>query len=124
MKPIFTAARWGEPFVAVQPTIAFPPFLVERAREGKSVIKLDDPTIWQDRRGNFHVLAHNGDGPFPCGDPGPLGTAFRDGNPVLAGCSAHLYSRDGVSWTMSPVAAHNASVRFEDGSRLNGFRER
>ena len=57
-KPIFVAQRWGEPFVAVQPTVSFPRFLVERAREGGSVIKLDDPTMWVDRRGNWHVLAH------------------------------------------------------------------
>ena len=44
--------------MAVQPTVSFPRFLVERAREGGSVIKLDDPTMWVDRRGNWHVLAH------------------------------------------------------------------
>ena len=80
--------------------------------------------MWQDTRGHWHVLAHNGDGPFPCGDTGPLGTAFRDGNPNTVGCSIHLYSRDGIDWTMSPVAAHNSSVTFEDGSHVDGFRER
>jgi hypothetical protein len=91
-KPIYLARQWGEPFKGVQPTVSFPRFLVDRAAEGGSVIKLDDPAMWVDRRGYWHVIAHNGDGPFPCGDPGPLGLAFRDGNANLIGCSAHLYS--------------------------------
>ena len=132
VKPMYVAdldegGGWRDghtPFRRIQPTIRFPQYLVDRAKEGGSVIKLDDPTMWVDRRGYWHVLAHNGDGPFPCGDLGPLGLQFRDGNPNPVGCSAHLYSRDGMSWTMSPVAAHNASVAFSDGSRVDGFRER
>ena len=72
-----------------------------------------DPTLWVDPRGYWHVLAHNGDGPYPCADPGPAGLAYRDGNPYGAGCSAHLWSRDGVEWQMSAFAAHNATVLLQ-----------
>ena len=46
LKPLYIAQRWGAPFLAVQPTIAFPPALVARAKAMGEVIKLDDPTLW------------------------------------------------------------------------------
>jgi hypothetical protein len=90
LKPLFMAKKWGDPFVAITPTIHFPQYLLDRAKEANATIKLDDPTLWIDRRGYWHVLAHNGDGPFPCGDGGHIGQRYRDGNPNAVGCSAHL----------------------------------
>eukprot|EP00935_MAST-01C_sp_MAST-1C-sp1_P002604 g2604.t1 len=118
------ASQWGDKFKTLRPTIVFPDKIWQGARKANMEIRLDDPTIWMDQRGYWHALAHNGDGPFPCGHNGALGKAYRDGNPSPIGCSAHLYSRDGVTWTMSPVAAHNASVQFQDGTSIDGFRER
>eukprot|EP01047_Picozoa_sp_COSAG01_P020696 COSAG01_NODE_1183_length_11346_cov_263.800302_4_plen_204_part_00 len=87
-------------------------------------VKLDDPTLWQDSHGFFHILSHNGDGPHPCGAHGAAGLAFRDGNELPVGCSAHLYSRDALRWTMSPVAAHNASVALKGGGHRELYRQR
>jgi hypothetical protein len=82
-----------------------------------------------DENGNFHALAHNGDGPFPCGDGPALngrhyGTRYRDGNPYPIGCSAHLYSENGLDWHMSPVAASNASILLTSGVSVDLFRQR
>jgi hypothetical protein len=53
-----------------------------------------------------------------------VGLAFRDGNPLPVGCSAHLFSRDGLNWTMSAVAAHNASVALAGGGERQLYRQR
>jgi hypothetical protein len=97
---LYISADWGEGFVSHQPVINLPP-----AVERLGAIKLDDPTIWTDENDFWHILSHNGDGPAPCGDNTAVGLAFRDGNPLPVGCSAHLFSRDGLNWTMSGVDA-------------------
>ena len=35
-----------------------------------------------------------------------------------------MYSRDGLDWTLSPVAAANASIAFEGGASVDVFRQR
>jgi len=55
----------------------------------------EDPFIWRDKaNGYFHALFHT---------------------QVSGACGRHAYSMDGISWTLSPTAAYNQSVQFEDG---------
>ncbi len=50
---------------------------------------------------------------------------YRDGNPYRMGCSAHLFSKDGMLWFVSPFAAHNASLSLtKNRGVVNLFRER
>jgi hypothetical protein len=85
----------------------------------------DGPTLFIDKRGNWHVLSHNGAGLAPCGLQNATGVAFRDGNPEPIGCGVHFYSADDWHWKLSPVAAYNASVSFADGRpSANLFRQR
>lgn len=49
---------------------------------------------------------------------------YRDGNPYPIGCSAHLYSENGLDWTLSPIAASNASITFVGGASVDLFRQR
>jgi hypothetical protein len=140
---------WGDPWVEKPITLDVPPWIAALGgvkvtpqplpviyttlhiykygvsySEGVLCVKLDDPTLWQDSHGYFHVLSHNGDGPHPCGSHGAQGLAYRDGNTLPVGCSAHLYSRDGLNWTMSPVAAHNATVMLSGGGQRELYRQR
>ena len=92
---IFINQGWGTPFKAFSPHINVPKEFLARAKKAQNAVKFDDPTLWTDENGNWHVLAHNGDGPFPCGDNSLHGETFRDGNPYRMGCSAHLFSLDG-----------------------------
>lgn len=117
--PMYISESWGSGWVRKETTLEVPGWI---KRMGN--VKLDDPTLWVDRNGNWHALAHNGDGPNPCGDTGRDGLAYRDGNPLPVGCSAHLYSRDGLRWTMSPIAAHNATVALRGGGQRELFRQR
>jgi hypothetical protein len=124
--PMYINAGWGTPFVAHTTSLRVPADLYQRAVQNGSVIKLDDPTMYVDARGNWHALMHNGDGPFPCGDVwNESGAVFRDGNPYPIGCTAHIFSRDGVGWTMSPLAASNASIALDGGrGSVDLFRQR
>jgi hypothetical protein len=132
--PIFINEGWGTPFAEKPATLTIPKWLVAASLASSTPdwnqwIKLDDPTLWTDEDGHFHVLAHNGDGPFPCGD-GPqnlaahYGLRYRDGNPYPVGCTAHLYSENGLDWVMSPVAASNASILLASGVSIDLFRQR
>jgi len=61
-----------------------------------------DPTLWFDRRGNFHILYHvfNFD-PYSAHDQ-----RF----------SGHVFSSDGFNWTFSDVEPYNGTVQFVDGT--------
>jgi hypothetical protein len=131
---IYINQGWGTSWEEKPATLAIPEWLIQASIKSSvpdwnQWIKLDDPTIWTDENGYFHALAHNGDGPFPCGD-GPANNAahygkrFRDGNPYPISCSAHLYSENGLDWHMSPVAASNATITLESGASVDLFRQR
>ena len=125
INPIFINQGWGTSFVPYQPRINVPPSFLTRAKLMKNALKFDDPTLWTDENGNFHVLAHNGDGPFPAGDSSSQGSHYRDFNPYRMGCSAHIFSPDGINWNLSEFAAHNATVPLTRGrGQVNLFRER
>ena len=97
----FLAPAWNEPLVEMPFTVHYPPLAVN----GTPVEWLtEDPEIYQDIRGNWHMLTHNIQ---PC----RLGTAtpFTDGSNTGGGCGGHAFSRDGANWTYSPVVAYNSS---------------
>lgn len=87
-------------------------------------VSWEDQTLYIDARGNFHMLAHayrgdNTDYPLP----GCRKSVNTSRGMVAPGpCSSaggHGYSRDGMEWFVSPVAAYTAETEFEDGSVVN-----
>lgn len=62
--------------------------------------KWEDPFLWTDRRGNFHILSH---------------TWTPELYPFNS-ISGHAFSPDGLTWTSSPIEPYNSTVHFSDGS--------
>ena len=60
----------------------------------------EDPFMWTDHRGHFHLLSHTW-----TAQKYPLNTI-----------SAHAFSTDGVEWVSSPIEPYNSTVAFSDGS--------
>ena len=56
----------------------------------------EDPCLWQDERGHWHMLMHNMNRSEPTG--------------------MHAFSRDGHTWTRSTVFPFDAAVNFSDGT--------
>lgn len=78
----------------------------------------EDPSMWVDKRGNFHILSHNG----PRGETGAPGD-----------CGRHLFSESGLAgtWRTAPLlnaselggcAYPRAGVAFADGTTRTFYR--
>ena len=87
-------------------TMAFPPSWGANA---PSYLKNEDPYLWMDRRGNFHLLAHRYD--------------YRDGYPpnpnqtMPLHVSGHGFSTDGVAWHFNvEQQPYDALIRFHNGT--------
>jgi hypothetical protein len=66
--------------------------------------KWEDPFLWFDRRGNWHILYH-----VYCLLPY---SAHKE-------CaSGHAFSEDGLSWSFSPTEPYNGTVFFTDGTSI------
>lgn len=65
----------------------------------------EDPYLWQDERGHYHMLMHGGPAP---------GKKYPRTAGQLVG--AHAYSRDAVTWTTSATAPYTTLVNFTDGT--------
>jgi hypothetical protein len=63
----------------------------------------EDPFLWQDERGHWHLLMHH------------LGGYKGVRDPV----GAHAFSRDAIHWTKSAVLPYTTFVPFKDGSSIN-----
>ena len=63
----------------------------------------EDPQIYTDRRGNFHCLYH------------VYRTDLPPENCTDSTVSAHSFSADGFSWTMSKEAPYGTQVELSDG---------
>ena len=72
----------------------------------------EDPFLWQDRRGHFHLLTHNQGEGNVCG-----------ARAAGATCGAHLYSRDSYTWAVGREPVYTASVALANGS-LRAFATR
>jgi hypothetical protein len=80
----------------------------------------EDPFLWQDKRGHWHVLAHV----FvqkPCGDHDPASVT-----PSCNYISGHAFSRNGLTdWTVSPVEPFSFTIQYDDNTTgLVSTRER
>jgi len=62
----------------------------------------EDPFLWQDDRGHWHILMHN-----------------------MNAIGAHAFSRDGNTWKTSDIEPYDNVVQFTDGTNVSmGRRER
>jgi hypothetical protein len=62
----------------------------------------EDPSAFQDRRGNWHMLVN--------ALPGGCNPKFQQGG--------HSWSTDGVEWSEPRVGAYNTTVLFTDGTNM------
>ena len=62
--PLFINKGWGTVFEQKQTNVRIPEWLVAAANTSKNEygIIVDDPTMWVDEDGYWHLLGHNGDG--------------------------------------------------------------
>ena len=91
------AMDWRGPYTRVATPTR--PQMPEQAQE--------DPFVWQDPRGGFHMLTHE---------------MARDETGHMVGM--HAWSHDGLNWTLgTPKAAYNKTVLWADGSNTT-FAER
>ena len=67
------------------------PISIEPTTGGRPFGAWEDPDLWFDARGNFHILAH------------VYNTNPTKGNPI----SGHAYSKDGFNWTFSSTQPYN-----------------
>jgi len=86
-----TADSWMGPYKTQSPINTGGPIF---QRQG------EDPFIFRDKRGNFHLLFHD----------------MQDGYPVQTSWSgSHGFSRDGLHWTWTPSPAYTSIVEYETG---------
>ena len=90
--------------VAVGPSVGGP-FVDSRPQPAIEEGFSEDPYLWQDERGWYHMLMHGGPAP---------GKKYPRTAGQLVG--AHAFSRDAVSWTKSATAPYTTLVDFTDGS--------
>eukprot|EP01065_Artemidia_motanka_P038870 TRINITY_DN47715_c0_g1_i1.p1 TRINITY_DN47715_c0_g1~~TRINITY_DN47715_c0_g1_i1.p1 ORF type:complete len:402 (+),score=109.91 TRINITY_DN47715_c0_g1_i1:51-1256(+) len=87
--------------IAVAPSWQGPYRFPDAARISLSAHDAEDPHIYRDRRGNFHMLVH-------ALDNWPNGT-FVGG---------HVFSENGLDWTFSSEPTYNTTVQYEDGEAV------
>ena len=68
-------------------------------------MKPEDPGVFRDARGNFHMLFNANSGHKHCGAGVP--------------CGGHSWSRDGISWSPPTIPAFGTTVHYQDGSTVN-----
>lgn len=83
--------------VAMAPSI-YGPFVDSREAPAVDTHTGEDPFIWQDERGHWHMLMHNMFG---------------------GGVGSHAFSRDAMMWTRSDVEPYTSVVAFTDGTTKN-----
>lgn len=76
------------------------PFVDTRSQPAISTHVGEDPFLWQDERGHWHMLMHNMGG----------------------GVGSHAYSLDSKKWIRSDVEPYTNKVTFQDGSYTNMLR--
>jgi len=63
----------------------------------------EDPNLWFDKRGNWHIVFH----------------VYCTGLWPVYCISGHAYSQDGFDWIFSPVEPYGGTVHFTDGSSFS-----
>lgn len=112
---VYTAPTWDAPLTRHTLTMAFPPLVFN---DSSVEWWIEDQNIYEDARGNFHMLTHN---IMPCRLRN--GTAWTT-SVTGGGCGGHAFSRDLISWTYSPAAAYSSRVEWADGTSDDFGRER
>ena len=65
----------------------------------------EDPFVWQDKRGSFHMITHNQADNNVCGSKA-----------AGSSCAAHLYSRDSFTWSVGKIPVYDSAVKLANGS--------
>ena len=113
---IYSAPAWNAPLTRRTFTVSFPP--ITFANGSGIQWEVEDPDIYEDARGGFHMLTHN---IYPCKLKNATSWPTSD---FGGGCGGHAYSRDLFSWTYGPQAAYSSTVVWDDGTRSDAGRER
>ena len=66
----------------------------------------EDPSLWQDSEGHFHILCHA----YKLGEE----RSNCDNSTV----SAHLFSLDGLAWSLSPDQPYSTRIRTLQGGEI------
>ena len=114
--PIYSAPRWDAPLFRTSFTVSYPN--ITFANGTGFAWETEDPMIYEDERGNFHMLTHN---IYPCRWKNATSWPTSD---FGGGCGGHAFSRDLLRWTYSPQAAYSSTVAYGDGSTSDTGRER
>ena len=104
-------APWGAPYRGLKHVVTGP--------QPRSDTHWEDPFIWQDMQGHWHILAHVYN-LLPCGDGDP--------SKVTAACnytSGHIFSRDGLTnWNMADAEPYSLKIDNDGSAGLVATRER
>ena len=73
--------------------------------KANGTMRPEDPGVWRDARGNFHMLFNANSGHSHCGKGVP--------------CGGHSWSRDGLSWSQPTIPAFGTIVHYDDGTTVN-----
>eukprot|EP01052_Picozoa_sp_SAG31_P021693 SAG31_NODE_1690_length_7524_cov_2.991919_3_plen_399_part_00 len=73
---------------------------------------MEDQFVWRDKRGFYHALTHKGK---PEGSPDRQSKLHNSGQKTIAG---HLFSRDGLHWSIGSEPPYNCTIAFTDGSSI------
>ena len=88
-----------------QPTSNPNNFLQVRRSNFWAGAAFEDPALWRDRRGHFHILCH------------AYRTTEERGSCENSTVAAHLFSRDGLSWSISEEQPFTTRILTRQGSR-------
>jgi hypothetical protein len=71
----------------------------------------EDPGVWRDKRGNFHMLFNANSGHVTC----------PSGKP----CGGHTWSTNGLDWALPTIPAFGTVIHYEDNTTIDwGYVER
>lgn len=71
----------------------------------------EDPFLWQDSRGHWHALSHVYTATRTCGN--------TSASSITSECnyiSGHLFSRNGINWTVSDIEPYSFNISYSDGT--------
>ena len=87
-------ASWKGPYETVKPLPITSP-------------KSEDPSVFRDGRGNFHLLTNVNNGHTRCDPSVP--------------CGGHAWSRDGLTWSNLTIGAFGPNQNLANGSVSRGL---
>eukprot|EP01079_Euglenida_sp_SAG-EU17-18_P010988 gene10988-1995_t len=111
---VAAAPRWDQPFrrLTDQPVLDLaldaqrisvgtdPEGSIWACVHGPGFVSQEDPFLWQDTRGAYHLLMHTMHAPFDY--------------PLPDACGGHAFSTDLLTWNVSQRPAYNSTVHWTD----------